>query len=138
MRTMGAVLQRNSLPKKARPTEPYDYADAKAAGHKIAQARRIAVRELEEATLAAAEAEWKYHAVKTEKIAELRANEVGITEIQERIKGENDVNALLYEREKAKYLVLIAQEKLHSIDGERATFHRLVEWSMQVERTMPT
>lgn len=39
-------------------------------------------------------------------------------------------------REKAQMKVDILKEKLEEIDGQRASLHRLIEWSMQLDPTV--
>jgi hypothetical protein len=112
------------------PSPPLEFSEARQTGRQIASARREAVDALEKAVLARAEAEAEYHHQRALAMVEMKKDQVAVTEAQERVKGE--VADHLLAREKAANDVLILQEKLASIDGERATFHRLMEWSMKL------
>lgn len=111
--------------------EPLEFDEARAAARDVAKARRDVVKQLEEAVGEFAAAEADYHKAKATAMVMLTAGGgVGVTEAQERVKGE--VRDELLAREDAKNKVMILQEKLESIDGERASLHRLIEWSQRL------
>src|SRR3954469_15695238 len=107
--------------------EPLQLPEARQNAQNLARARRKSVEELERAAQVRAQSEVEYHEAKAKAMARLRSEGCAITEAQELLKGE--VSSALMQREMAVNAVMILQEKLASIDAERATLHRLMEWS---------
>jgi hypothetical protein len=91
--------------------------------------RRSARAQLETAIEAHAEAEREYRRGRARAYVTVEAKTAG-----ERDSKVDDMAAdLRYVRDVKKGLVDAAKEKLAEVDGERASFHRLLEWSMRVD-----
>lgn len=122
---------------------PLDMEDARKASRAFAEMRRSARRDLENAL---AEQDKLDEDAAEKKKAHRKARARAYLTVEGRNAGErdakvdNEVAEYEYDREVAERLakaqrerIALAKEKLEEIDGERASFHRLVEWSMRVD-----
>ena len=109
--------------------QPLDYEDARSAAHTFATQRQEARQVLESAYAELAQAEHDYRKAR----ASARGRAEGDTgkERDEWVDSETAGERL--ERDRAKFKVEIAKERLAEIDATRASFHRLVEWSARVD-----
>lgn len=113
-------------------TAPLDYAQAQEGGRKIAQARRARTDDLREAIIKAAESEIAYQKALSRRMIELRDAGVAATVCKDQAKGEDAIADLGRARAIDAGMVLVQQSRIQEVEGERATFHRLVEWSMKL------
>lgn len=108
---------------------PLDMEDARGAARAFGEMRRSARAMLETAVEAHAEAEREYRRGRARAYVTVEAKTAG-----ERDSKVDDMAAdLRYVRDVKKGLVDAAKEKLAEVDGERASFHRLLEWSMRLD-----
>lgn len=112
------------------PKEPLSYEQASQWVNLLARERAQLVDKLRLAVETAAQTEASYHEAKAKAMVRLRAEKVGVTEAQERVKGE--VVVALENRELANHKVTIFRERLATVDAQRASLHRMIEWSMTV------
>lgn len=114
-------------------TEPYDFAQAKRVAAKLSRERRAAERDLADRVKKHAAAEAAYRAELREQIVKDKSAH-GSTAGLEMARGAKGVVDLREARDVAAGMVKAAEIKLRGCEGDRATFHRLVEWSTQRER----
>ena len=112
--------------------QPLDYAQAKEGARKIAERRRGATGKLETAIKEAAAAEAEYRKSLSRRIVELRDAGVAATACEAQAKGEDGIAFLLAERDVKAGMIAVQQSHISEIEGERASFHRLMEWSMKL------
>jgi hypothetical protein len=115
--------------------EPYEFEqaleidDARRGLHLLAEQRRQARDWLQRAIKSKAEKEKEYRRERARCWA--RNTEGTAKEREDKV---NDETAQFrYERDIAEGIVLAAKERLEEIDAERASMHRLVDWSMQMQ-----
>ena len=107
--------------------EPLDMDEARTALKAIARARRQAREWFQQATLNAAEKERAYRKARAREWPQVAGT------AEEKKDAVNDRTAdLRYERDVAVGVVKAALERLEEVDAERASLHKLVEWSMKV------
>lgn len=126
-----ADLRRRS---QAAPMPPMDLDDFRRGAHRLAEARRASVREYEAQIDTAANAESEYQRRKMTKIARLKAEGRSATEAIETAKGDDWVCEAQVNRDIAVDMKKAKLEAIAGIDAERASLHRVAEWSMQTER----
>lgn len=117
------------LPNDVAGLEPYDFAQAKRAVMNATRERRTAERELREAVNTKAKAQSHYRKVKATAILKAKA-EHGATVADTVASGQPDVAQAYEERIAAEGLERAAQERLRLCSEDRASLHRLIEWSM--------
>lgn len=96
----------------------------------IAERRRAAREALSKAEDALAEKQRLYRRAKAE--AYIRRAEVKPADAQ-KVAVEADVADVEYDRDIARGLVKVQEELLRQIDGERASLHRLIDWSAKLD-----
>lgn len=109
---------------------PLDYSDFREAGHTLAEARKRQVQAIINQVKIAARAEGAYQAKKTAAFVRIRGNTTA-TEAENTVKGQEEVREAMEKRDIERELIRVGYEELRSIDAERATLHRLAEWSMK-------
>lgn len=121
-----------ALPGDIVGTEPYDYAQAKRAVMAATRERRDAERELRDAVERKGRAEAEYRKALAQGI--LRAKgEHGATVAEAVAKGTDKVADAKAEATIADGLVRAALERLRLCSEDRASLHRLIEWSRQAD-----
>jgi hypothetical protein len=108
---------------------PLDLDDARQAARVLAENRKVARQEFEAAVIRAAEAKREYR--KGLAIAFVSAE--GDTAAMREADAKQRAADLEKTRDVMEGMVKVAQEKLAEIDGERASFHRLLEWSSRID-----
>jgi hypoxanthine phosphoribosyltransferase len=117
-----------SLTEPMRFSQPLDFDDARTALRAVAEHRRQA-REWKQRSMAEeAEKERTYRKLRAE--AWLKAPESTAKEREDWVNSET--RDARYERDIASRLVKAADERLSEVDAERASLHRLIDWSMKV------
>jgi hypothetical protein len=111
--------------------QPLDYADARRRVHQLSQARRDTERKLGEAIKDAAEKEGVYRSTLATEIVKAKT-EHGATVGVEVAKGSKSVVDARIDRDIASGVVDGYKERLRLHDQDRASLHRLIEWSMRV------
>jgi hypothetical protein len=117
-----------SLEEPMRFTQPLDHTEARAALRECANNRHQARDWLQRATQQRAEKEKAYRKLRAQKW-------VGAPEGTAKMREDwvNDQSAQArYERDVAVGVIRAAEERLDEIDGERASLHRLIDWSMKI------
>jgi hypothetical protein len=122
---------------------PLDMEDARRAARAFGEMRRWARRQLEDTI---ADLDKKHDALADAERAYRKARAEAYVQVDAKTAGERDAKVdadsaqKRYDRDLAEGLVKaqkerikLAEERLAEIDGERASFHRLVEWSMRVD-----
>lgn len=112
--------------------EPLDYEDAREAGKLYAKQRRDARENLEAAINTAKEKITAYR--KAYALAFVSAQ--GDTAEARKADAQSRAADAEAAKWQAEQMVKVAHEKLAEIDGHRATFHRLVEWSKELDPTV--
>ncbi len=116
-----------SLDKPFTFTQPLDMTEARAALRAVANSRREAREWFQRASQNAAEKERTYRKQRAVAWATVDGT------AKEKEDAVNDKTAdLRFERDVAVSLVKATLERLEEVDAERASLHRLVEWSMKV------
>lgn len=109
-------------------SDPIDYEDGRAALKEINLRRSAAREDLEKATGMLVDAERDYRKLRAEKIGQAEGTAV---EKKEWLDGETaDAR---HKRDGAEWAVKIVQERLAELDAQRASLHRLIEWSMKFD-----
>lgn len=121
------------LPSDLAGTEPYDYAEAKRAVMSATRERREAERQLRDAIVEKANAEGDYRATLARLIPSAKA-EHGATNAEAVAKGQPEAVAALKRRDLAVETVNVWKERLRLCSEDRASLHRLIEWSQNVDR----
>lgn len=127
----GEVVE--ALPADVIGVEPYDYAQAKRAVMAATRERREAERQLRVAIDEKARAEGEYRRRKAEAIVRLK-REHGATVAADLAKGDPVVVEALERRERAVETVAAWRERLRLCSEDRASLHRLIEWSQTYDR----
>lgn len=109
-------------------SDPIDYEDGRAALKEINLRRSTARDDLEEATEKLIDAERDYRKGRAEKIVKAEGTAL---EKKEWLDGETA--DLRHRRDGAEWAVKIIQERLAELDAQRASLHRLIEWSMKFD-----
>jgi hypothetical protein len=112
--------------------EPLDYEDGRAAASELNRRRVDARKDLEKHIDARIEAETVYRKARALKRLEVTATD-GPGRKEQVDAWTTDEWAA---KEKAQRAVDITKEKLEEIDGQRASLHRLIEWSQQLDPTV--
>lgn len=115
-------------------TATYTFGDARRLAMVHHRERNTAEGNLAKRVREAAEAEREYRATLAVAIVECKAAH-GATAGVEIAKGRDDVNTKREARDIAHGMVDVAKERLRLCSEDRASFHRLVEWSTQRERS---
>ncbi len=111
-------------------THPHmDYSDARANAIKLADARRRALKELEDQVVAAADAEAHYRQAKAKAIIAAE----GRTAAEREAVADAATAKARRDRDIARGFVDVCKERLRGIEGERAILNRLCEWSLRLE-----
>ena len=113
-------------------TAPLDYAQAQAGGRKIAEARRARTDDLKQAIVSATDSDIAYQKALSRRMIELRDAGVAATVCKDQARGEDAIAELARTRAIGQGMVMVQQSRIQEVEGERATFHRLVEWSMKL------
>jgi hypothetical protein len=121
------------LPVDVSGTEPYDYADYKRATLAATREKRQVLAELEKAIEEKAEAEGEYRRLKAKAMRDAR-EKYGATMAADMAKGEDPlVVEALKRRERAVDMVKVLQERARLCSEDRASLHRLGEWSREAD-----
>lgn len=120
------------LPGDVVGTEPYDFAGYKRATMAATREKRGVLKALDDAIVERAEAEGDY-ARKKSAAVETAKREHGSTVAPDIAKGKDDVAAALERREKARDMVRAWQERSRLCSEDRASLHRLGEWSREAD-----
>lgn len=107
------------------------YQQAQDGLHTIARRRREARAELEAAHHALAQAEGEYRVARAEAFDTVDAP----TAAHREAKVDAAVAPYRAARDIAKGRIDTAREAINEIDGERASLHRLIEWSLRLDPT---
>jgi hypothetical protein len=108
--------------------EPLDYESGRVALKTINSRRMDALRDLENATQELTEAERAYRKERARVIGDLDG-----TALEKQVKLDGDTADFRHRRDGAEWAVKIIQERLRELDGQRASLHRLVEWSSRFD-----
>lgn len=110
--------------------EPLSMLDAREALQLLSKQRRAAEGELAEQITRSAQAEADYRRGLAEQFVRVEG-----TAAEREAKARAAVAGLSYQRDLQAGLVKACQERLHGLDGERASLHRLVEMSIALIRS---
>lgn len=122
-------MSHTRVPQPMTLTEPIDFEDAREALKALASKRKAYRKELEKATSRLVEAERDYR--KGRATARVQCESTTAADRKEEIDG--NTADLRHARDGAEWGVKIVQEKLEEIDAQRASVHRLVDWSMKLD-----
>jgi hypothetical protein len=111
---------------------PLDLATFRTEARKIAKARRDAVDAIVTQIDLAAEAEGVYQKAKVTAWATLKKANKTATEAAAVLKGQPDVVTAQKDRDIQRDLIKVGYARLDTLDAERATLHRIAEWSMKI------
>lgn len=117
-----------SLTEPFKFSQPLDVADARQALRDCANNRRQAREWFQRASEDAADKEREYRKAR----ARAWLTVVGDTAKQKEDNVRDMTADLCYERDVALGVVKAAQERLEEVDAERASVHRLVDWSIKI------
>lgn len=117
------------VPQPMTLTEPLDFEDAREAMKALAEQRKKTRGEFEQATGRLVDAEREYR--KGRALARVKCE--GSTAADRKDEIDAATADLRHVRDGAEWAVKICQEKLQEIDAQRASVHRLVEWSMRLD-----
>jgi hypothetical protein len=114
--------------------DPLDYEDARHALKASAERIRSAEDEIEQQITKAADAEADYRKGLAKRILELRTgtSPKGATEAETLAKGSEYVTALSQKRDIERDMVKLRFAVLEDRRGDRASLHKIVDWSMKV------
>jgi septal ring factor EnvC (AmiA/AmiB activator) len=112
-------------------TEPIDYEDGRMALKTINERRTVAREDLENATGKLIDAERDYRKERARLIGEASGTAL---EKKEWLDGKTADKR--HERDGCEWAVKIIQERLEELDAQRASLHRLIEWSIQLDPTV--
>lgn len=126
------MTHRRRAPQPFTLDDPLDYEDGREALKEINRRRQQTRLELETATGERIDAETLYRKARATKRLEVTASD-GPGRKEQVDAWTTDEWAV---RERAQQKVDILKEKLEEIDGQRASLHRLVEWSAQLDPTV--
>ena len=110
---------------------PLEIDDARRAGHRMSQLRQQAEKDYTAALIDKAETEATYRKALSEAFVRLR--DAGVAGGAAEIQAKGDVVQSSKERDIAEGMAKAAEQRLKSLAEDRATLHRLVEWSMRVQ-----
>jgi hypothetical protein len=110
-------------------SEPLDFEDARQAGKELARQRKEAREEFERRLEQAAEKQ----RLKRLALAKAFVEATGDTAAAREADAKKRAADAEYEHALAEGLVKAAQQRMEELDAHRATFHRLVEWSMRLD-----
>ena len=116
--------------------EPYDFEQAKRVGLRLTMERRAALKGVEDAAIVHAKAEAAYRQELREQIVKDKSAH-GSTAGLEMARGSAEVARLREARDIAAGLLKAKELAVRGLEGDRATFHRLLEWSQSRERMAP-
>lgn len=117
-----------ALPADTVRAEPYDYADWRRAVMACTRETREAIREHETAVERKAATSRNYRRLKAQKMIVART-EYGATMAEAVAFDDEELADALYERTLAEGLEKAAQERVRLCSEDRASLHRLGEWS---------
>lgn len=127
---------------RANPTpmefaDPLDYEDARQALKTSATIIRACETDIDEQIQRAANASAEYNAQLARKVITLRTNHaegekaMGATEAELRAKGSAELSAYATAKDIEEGRVKLAFAKLENRRGDRASLHKIVDWSMR-------
>jgi len=108
--------------------DPLDYESGRLAAKTLNDRRVLARQELEKATEKLVDAERDYRKGRARKIGDATGTAL---EKKEWLDGETA--DLRHKRDGAEWAVKIIQERLAELDAQRASLHRLLEWSARLD-----
>jgi hypothetical protein len=120
------------LPDDVSGTEPYDYADYKRATLAATREKRQVIAALEKAIDEKAQAEGEYRRLKAQAMRDAREAH-GATMAADMAKGDPAVVEAVIRRERAIDMVKVLQERARLCSEDRASLHRLGEWSREAD-----
>ena len=117
----------------ANPQEnpPLDLADFRKGAREIAKARIDAIKAYENQGHELAKSEAMYQLAKNKAYLRLKSQH-GATAAENMVKGEPDVIEHQIKRDIEVVKLRARLEDINGLDGERASLHRLAEWSQQL------
>ena len=110
---------------------PIDLPEFRQGIHKIAKARRQALKNYVEQAEVLAEAAGDYERRKAIAFMRLKNSGSTVTEADATVRGQEEVVMAAIARDKEAALLKGRAEEIAGIDAERASLHRLAEWSMK-------
>lgn len=113
-------------------TDPIELGEFRQLAHKLAVARRKALATYVKQAEATAIAEGSYQETRAKAFMRLKNMDGGnATSAGEMVKGESDVVLAQIERDKEAAILKGRLEEIAGIDAERASLHKLADWSMR-------
>lgn len=109
--------------------EPLALDDAREMARLISRQRRAAEKELEQRSKDAAQAEQDYDVAYHQQFVQAEG-----TAAAREAEAKSNTADLLFRKRLARDMVKVAQARLDGIDGERASMHRLIEFSISLVR----
>jgi hypothetical protein len=109
---------------------PLDYQDFRSGAQDIAKRRREAVDAYEAQAEVAAQAESTYQRIKATQFVTIREGSTA-TEAENTVKGKTNVRVAQIERDVESEKLKVCMERIKGIDAERASLHKLADWSMK-------
>lgn len=122
-------MTRRPNPQPYELREPIDFEDGREALSELANRRKNTRLELERETETLIDAERDYRKGR----ASARVNATSTTALDRKDEIDSATADLRHARDGAEWRVKISQEKLEEIDAQRASMHRLVDWSMRLD-----
>jgi hypothetical protein len=110
-------------------SEPLDFEDARSAAREFSSQRRAALDMLSQAYAELKDAEADYRRNRRR----ARANAVGDTAKARDEWVDAETAGDRQARDTAEFKIKVIRERLSEIDGTRASFHALVQWSAKVD-----
>ena len=108
--------------------DPLDYESGRLAAKTLNERRAAARSDLETATGKLVDAERDYRKRRAERIGVAKG-----TVDEKKAWLDGDTADLRAKRDGAEWAVKIVQERLAELDAQRASLHRLLEWSMRLD-----
>jgi hypothetical protein len=112
--------------------DPLDYEEGRSAMKAAGENVRAAERELSDQIDRKAEAEREYRRALARKLIALRADGMAATLAKDLARGDEEVLAYSHARDIAADMVKFRHEVLEDRRGDRASLHKLVDYSMKV------
>lgn len=122
-------MSHDRVPQPMELRDPLDYEEARAAYKESGRQRRDARVELERRIADLAEKERLYRVARAQAYVTVDAPAAG----ERDAKVDEKASGARRDRDIAKGMVDAAKERLAEIDADRASLHRLVEWSMRLD-----
>lgn len=108
--------------------DPLDYESGRLAAKTLNERRAAARSDLESATDRLCDAERDYRKERARRIGEASG-----TVDEKKVWLDSETADLRHARDGAEWAVKIIQERLAELDAQRASLHRLLEWSMRLD-----